>query len=224
MIKVILFDLDGTLYKSDEVYQKFAEAAYYTYAKIKKTSIKQAKEILEKRRDEMKKEKGYSIPYTLALLSFGIPIEEWHKENIKFFNAGDYLKRDDRLKEILSKLKDNYKLGVFTNNNRVQTERILKALGIEKLFDFKFTYESFNLIKPDPEVFKHILKKIDVKPQECLMVGDRYYVDLVPAKEQGMEIFEVKGPEDIYQLLRICKKSCNNGQVISPLTFSVLLL
>lgn len=203
MLKIILFDLDGTLYTSPEVYQKFAEAAYHTYAKIKNTTIEKAKEILENRREEMKKEKGYAVPYTLALLSFGIPIEEWHRENIKFFNAGDYLKKDEKLKGVLVKLKERYKLGVFTNNNRIQTERIIKKLGIDKLFDYIFTYESFKLIKPDPEIFKLIIKELNVRPEECLMVGDRYYVDLVPAKEQGMEIYEVKGPEDIVKLLEI---------------------
>ncbi len=198
MIKVIIFDLDGTLYKSAEVYQKFAEAAYYTYAKLKKSTIEQAREILETRREEMKRKKGYAVPYTLALLSFGIPIEEWHKENIKFFNAGDYLKKDERLKEALSRLKGRYKLAVFTNNNKIQTERILKGLGIENLFDYILTYETFRLLKPDPEIFRKVIETLGVKPEECLMVGDRYAVDLNPAKELGMEICEVAGPEDIY--------------------------
>ncbi|MCX7994179.1 MAG: HAD family hydrolase [candidate division WOR-3 bacterium] len=201
MVKIIIFDLDGTLYNSTEVYQKFAEAAYYTYARIKNTDIEQAKDIIEKRREEMRNEKGFAVPYTLALLSFGISIEEWHKENINYFNAGDYLKRDEGLRSILVRLKEKYKLAVFTNNNRIQTERILEALGIKELFDYIFTYENFKRIKPDPEVFKQIIRALNFKPEECMMVGDRYYVDLLPAKEQGMEIFEVKGPEDIAHLL-----------------------
>ncbi|MEO0205839.1 MAG: HAD family hydrolase [candidate division WOR-3 bacterium] len=203
VLKVIIFDLDGTLYTSSEIYQKFAEAAYHTYAKIKHTNIEQAKEILETRREEMKKEKGYAVPYTLALLSFGIPIEEWHRENINFFDAGDYLKKDEKLRKVLLRLKERFELAVFTNNNRIQTERILKKLDIENLFDHIYTYESFRLIKPDPEIFKLIIRELKVKPEECLMVGDRYYVDLLPAKEQGMQIHEVKGPEDISELLRI---------------------
>ncbi|MEO0137778.1 MAG: HAD family hydrolase [candidate division WOR-3 bacterium] len=201
MVKVIIFDLDGTLYTSPEVYQKFAEAAYHTYAKIKNTTLEQAKETLEKRRAEIKEEKGYPIPYTLALLSFGIPIEEWHNENIKYFDAGDYLKPDQELQGVLKKLKAKYKLAVFTNNNRIQTERILNALGIKALFDYIFTYENFRLIKPDPRVFQFLVKEIGFKPEECLMVGDRYHVDLLPAKEQGMAIFEVRGPADIAKLL-----------------------
>jgi len=203
MLKIILFDLDGTLYTSSEVYQRFADAAYHTYAKVKNTTIEKAKEILEESREKMKRERGYAVPYTLALLSFGISIEEWHKENIKFFNAGDYLSEDKILKDVLKKLKKRYRLAVFTNNNRIQTQRILKALGIDKLFDYIFTYESFKLIKPDPKIFRLIIKELNVKPEECLMVGDRYYVDLAPAKEQGMNIYEVSGPEDIKSLLKV---------------------
>ncbi|MEO0142519.1 MAG: HAD family hydrolase [candidate division WOR-3 bacterium] len=210
MLKIIIFDLDGTLYTSTEVYQKFAEAAYHTYAKLKNTTIEQAKEILERRREELKRERGYAVPYTLALLSFGIPIEEWHKENIKFFNAGDYLKPNSELKDVLIQLKKRYKLAVFTNNNRIQTQRILKAIGIEALFDYVFTYESFNLIKPDPKIFKMVIKRLKVKPEECLMVGDRYDVDLNPAKELGMKIYEVKGPKDIdyHHLVSSCIPNC----------------
>lgn len=203
-LKVIIFDLDGTLYKSPEIYQKFAEAAYYTYAKLRKTTIEQAKSILEKRREEMRKQKGYPVPYTLALLSFDIPIEEWHKKNIKFFDAGSYLKPDIQLKQVLKELKKVYQLVVLTNNNRIQTERILRTLGIKELFSHIFTYETFKLIKPNLEIFRQVIEKLNLKPDECMMVGDRYEVDLVPAKEIGMQIFEVKGPDDISKLLKFC--------------------
>lgn len=200
MLKIVLFDLDGTLYKNAEVYQKFAEAAYHTYARIKHTTIERAKEILETKREELRKQRGYAVPYTLALIAFNIPIEKWHEENTKFFDAGMYLSEDKKLQNFLKELKKRYKLGVLTNNNKIQTERILKKLKIEELFDFIFTYESFKLIKPDLEIFKKVINKIGVKPDECLMVGDRYDVDLMPAKEVGMQIFEVKGPEDIENL------------------------
>ncbi|MGQ9465175.1 MAG: HAD family hydrolase [bacterium] len=204
-LKVIIFDLDGTLYKSPEIYQKFAEAAYYTYAKLRKTTIEQAKSILETRREEIKRQRGYPVPYTLALLSLDIPIEAWHKENIKFFDPGKYLQPDIQLKRILKELKIVYQLAVLTNNNRIQTDRILRALGIKDLFSHIFTYETFKLIKPNLEIFRQVIQKLNLRPEECMMVGDRYDVDLVPAKEIGMQIFEVKGPEDISKLPPLTK-------------------
>ncbi len=203
MLKAIIFDLDGTLYKSPEVYQQFAEAAYHTYAKIKNTTKEKAKEILEKKREELRKIRGFPVPYTLALIEFGISIEKWHEENIAFFDAGAFLKPDTELKQVLQKLKQKYIIAVLTNNNKIQTDRILGALDIKDLFDYIFTYESFKLIKPNPEIFRNVVNKLGLKPDECLMVGDRYDVDLVPAKEIGMKIYEVKGPEQIPDLLEI---------------------
>jgi len=200
MIKVILFDLDGTLYKSSEIKDKFAEAAYHTLAKFKKISLAEAQTIVEERRAELKKKDGYSVPYTLTLVHYGVPIEYWHKENIKFFDPRDYLTKDHNFKRCLLKLKKRYRLAILTNNNDTQTERILEALGLHELFDEVFTYNSFKLLKPNVQFFKKAAQELAVKPAECLVVGDRYSVDLNPAKRLGMQIYEVKGPDDIYSL------------------------
>jgi len=197
MIKNIIFDLDGTLYNSPEVFRKFAEAAYYTYAKVTKTPIEDAKKILEDRRAELARQKGFAVPYTLALISYGIPIETWHEENVAFFDPADFLIPNPGLRDFLLALKEKYRLAVLTNNNKIQTRRIIKSLGLDGVFHDVFTFNTFNLLKPDPGILKGVLERLGARPEECLMVGDRYEVDLIPARELGMQIREVKGPEDI---------------------------
>ena len=201
MIKVIFFDLDGTLYKSNEIRQAFSEAAYHTLARFKNIPLEKAQAIIEDRRTELGKKQGSPVPYTLTLVSCGIPIELWHKENIAFFDPRDYLSKDKKLKQNMLMLKEQYRLAILTNNNDIQTERIIEALDILNLFDKVFTYNSFNLLKPDLNFFKKAAHEMGVKPQECCMIGDRYDVDLNPAKELGMQIYEVKGPEDINNLV-----------------------
>jgi HAD superfamily hydrolase (TIGR01509 family) len=56
-------------------------------------------------------------------------------------------------------------------------------------------------MKPNPDFFKKAAKEMGVKPKECLVVGDRYSVDLIPAQDLGMQIYEVKGPDDIKKLI-----------------------
>ncbi len=201
MIKVILFDLDGTLYKNPEVRKKFAEAAYHALAKLKKISVEEAKSMIEERRENLKEKHGFPVPYTLTLIRFGMPVEMWHKENIDFFDPRDYLSQNGELKEMLLGLRKRCRLAILTNNNEVQAQRILEALEVRDLFDRVFSYNSFKTMKPNPDFFKKAAKEMDVNPDECLVVGDRYSVDLIPAQDLGMKIYEVKGPDDIKKLI-----------------------
>lgn len=200
MIKAIIFDMDGTLYTNTDIKEQFAKAAYSTLAKSDNISIDQAQDLIEKRRAELKAKSGFPVPYTLTLKSFDIPIKVWHKENIAFFDPRDFLHKDERLKASLVKLKRNHRLAVMTNNNRIQTERVIEALELNGLFDRVFTFNSFEILKPELEFFKKAAAELGIEPKACLYVGDRYDVDLQPAQEIGMQIFKVEGPEDIYNM------------------------
>lgn len=207
MIKAIIFDMDGTLYKNTDIKEQFAKAAYYTLAKSDNIPIGQAQDLIEERRAELKAKSGFPVPYTLTLKSFDIPIKVWHKGNIAFFDPRNFLHKDEKLKASLVKLKKNHRLAVMTNNNRIQTERVIEALELDGLFDRVFTFNSFEILKPELEFFKKAAAELGIEPKTCLYVGDRYDVDLQPAQEIGMQIFEVKGPEDIYDLAnKILKK------------------
>ncbi|UCG30942.1 MAG: HAD family hydrolase [candidate division WOR-3 bacterium] len=201
MIKVILFDLDGTLYNSSEVRKKFAEAAYHALAKLKKIPVDKAKTMIEETREKLKEKHGFPVPYTLTLVRFGMPVEIWHKENISYFDPRDYLSANGELRKLLQGLKKRFKLAILTNNNEVQAERILQALKVQDLFDHVFTYNSFRTMKPNPKSFQEAARVMGVAPKECLVVGDRYNVDLIPAQDLGMKIYEVKGPEGIEKLV-----------------------
>lgn len=201
MLKTILFDLDGTLYNNTEVRDKFAAAAYHALAKMRKIPVEEARKLIEETREKLREKHGFPVPYTLTLVRFGMPVETWHRENIAFFDPRDYLSANGELKEVLSELKKRFRLAILTNNNEVQANRILQALNVQDVFDRVFTYNSFRTMKPNPKFFKEAAKAMGVKPNECLVVGDRYSVDLIPAQELGMKIYEVKGPDDIKKLI-----------------------
>lgn len=200
MIKYIIFDLDGTLYESPVIYEKFAAAAYHTYAQVFHVPEETARRRLEERREELKRQKGYAVPYTLALLSYGIDIETWHRMNADYFNPRDFLQPDHALRRFLLELKKKYRLAVLTNNSDIQTRRILEALTLDEIFDHVFTYNSFHLLKPDLAILKNVLMVMKAQPEECLMIGDRYEVDLAPAHAIGMQTAEARGSTGILSL------------------------
>jgi HAD superfamily hydrolase (TIGR01549 family) len=163
--------------------------------------VDEAAALIEDTREKLKEKHGFPVPYTLTLVRFGMPVEMWHEENIKFFDPRDYLSANGELREKLLDLKKRCRLAILTNNNQVQAGRILQALKVQDLFDRVFSYNSFKTMKPNPHFFKRAAKEMEVSLEECLVVGDRYSVDLIPAQNLGMQIYEVKGPDDISKLV-----------------------
>lgn len=55
-------------------------------------------------------------------------------------------------------------------------------------FDFITTYENSRFCKPNPDYYREILGKLNLKSEECLMVGNDVGEDMV-ARELGMNVF-----------------------------------
>lgn len=206
LVRVIFFDLDGTLYHSAVIREKFAEAAALTLKKFKGVSLDSARQLIHTMRQKLRLRYKDSVPYTLVLQALGISIDFWHEENIAYFDPRDFLEKDDRLRQCLVEMKTKYRLAVLTNNNATQAGRTLEALGIGDVFDEVFSYNTYRLLKPDSLFLHKALERCGVRPDECLFVGDRYMIDLEPAQSLGMHIYEVRGPEDIYKMHRIMTK------------------
>ena len=50
------------------------------------------------------------------------------------------------------------------------------------------TYENIGLCKPNPDYYREIMKRLGVRPEECLMVGNDATEDMAAA-ETGMRVF-----------------------------------
>ena len=63
----------------------------------------------------------------------------------------------------------------------------LNSAGIDDLFDVVVTHDDTGKNKPSKEPFLKACKDLDVKPEECLMVGDWPERDIQGAKDVGMK-------------------------------------
>jgi putative hydrolase of the HAD superfamily len=89
---------------------------------------------------------------------------------------------------VLLKLKRlGMKLALVTNG-MVQTQRHkVRLLGVEKFFDvIVYARECVTIEKPNPEVYRVVLKKLGVNAERALCVGDNPYTDFWGAKKLGM--------------------------------------
>ena len=71
----------------------------------------------------------------------------------------------------------------------IATESRIRWAGFEPDdFELYTTYEHFSHSKPNPAYYQDILDKLDLRPEECLMVGNDAQEDMA-AKELGIHVF-----------------------------------
>lgn len=87
--------------------------------------------------------------------------------------------------EILSRLKESYRLAMITNTSNVDLSR----LGMSDLFEEKLiiTAKKSHFRKPHPSIFKYAAKSIEIKPHQAVMVGNSWKNDIYGATRAGMD-------------------------------------
>lgn len=89
---------------------------------------------------------------------------------------------------------------LFTNATRAQAIAILKKIGVSKPsqnFKKMLTLDELPDAKPAPAAYDYLLKKLAIfKPSEILFIGDSLKNDILPAQKYGFEtIFITYGGE-----------------------------
>ena len=97
--------------------------------------------------------------------------------------------------EMLSVLKESYKLGIITNYMDGPTCRLVfEKLGYNEIFDSLVVSEELGFVKPAQVLFETALKETGSRPENSVMVGDTFGADVVGGNLAGMKTVLV----DIY--------------------------
>lgn len=182
-MKLIMIDLDGTLFNTKEV-------NYLAY-----------KEAIEPY--------GYDIDYKYYCefcngrhyLDF-LPqittqdkdvLSEMHKrKKMAYSTYLEYAKVNWALIDMVKACRDEYKVALVTTASKKNTYDILENFGLIELFDFILTHDDITKAKPDPEGFIIAMKKFGAKPEECIIFEDSD-VGIEAAEKTGATVFVVKG-------------------------------
>lgn len=97
-----------------------------------------------------------------------------------------------KAKEVLDKLGSRFRLALISNfyGNILS---VLDEFGLKSYFEAITESASVGLSKPDPKLYEHCLDCLQLKGEECVMVGDSYPKDIVPAKKLGFHTVWLKG-------------------------------
>lgn len=186
-IKAIIFDLDNTLY--DE--KLYIESALMNVARAfcLERDLNEQDVFNYLKNDWIKN--GERELFQRLLARYQIVINE---KNIKqlvtaYRNCKASLVPYSDVIETLCLLKSKgFKLGIITNGGKATQQNKINLLGIKHYFDtiiISGEWFSKDLWKPNKAPFYLCFKKLGVKPNECLYVGDKFDKDIVGASEAG---------------------------------------
>lgn len=188
MIKVVLFDLDDTLYNErDFVYSGFMEVAKYINKKYKFNLDEIYKKIIE---IFHKEGRGKIFNILCEIYS----IEEDIEQLVQVYRETQpdiTLYKDTR--DTLDKLKHSYKLGIITDGkNTVQWNKI-KALDVAKYIDKIIVTDDHgkDYWKPSEKPYIEMLEYFGGNPSEFVYIGDNPHKDFISCKKLGVHTIRI---------------------------------
>ncbi|HKI78641.1 MAG TPA: TIGR02253 family HAD-type hydrolase [Ignavibacteriaceae bacterium] len=190
MIKAVVFDLDNTLVDFMKMKRRSIEEAIPAMidAGLSITQTEANKVI-----DEIYKEQGIEYQQVFDMFLQRV----LNKIDYKILSAGIVAYRRAReaaltpyphVYSTLNKLlKMGIKMGILSDAPSKEAWLRLAYLNFHHIVDAVVTFEDTGERKPQPAPFLMVLKKLEVKPQEALMVGDWAERDIIGAKNLGMK-------------------------------------
>lgn len=223
MITAVVFDLDNTLVDFMAMKRQAIDAAIHA---MRDAGLKLSADEIQKRIDLIYAERGMEFQNVFDQLLF----DEFSKVDYKILASGVIAYRRAReaalvpyqhvSTTLMELMKLHLKLGVVSDAPAREAWLRLCYLNFHHIFDAVVTFEDTGARKPSPEPFKEVLRRLGVKPQEALMVGDWAERDVVGAAQVGMKtIFARYGDtfgtqvsnadyevDDVAQIIEIVKK------------------
>lgn len=167
MKKAVIFDMDGLMIDSERVtyneyVKKLAQLGHHDFTE-------------ELYRNCLGKNKQGICQVFIDHYDQDFPMDEvwddvhvWIDESLR-----QYVPKKKGLVELLEYLKaNNYKTIVATSSGRARVDEILKNADLTKYFDDTICGDEVTHGKPHPEIFLTACQKLDVKPEEALVLED----------------------------------------------------
>lgn len=122
--------------------------------------------------------------------------------NLAFKDWYDILRPIEETVELLKNLKENgYNIYYLSNFHEIAFREVTTKNKFFELFDGGVVSYAEKLIKPEEEIYKLILKRYNLKPEETIFIDDTK-VNVDGASKLGIEAIFLKNPKDLRESLR----------------------
>jgi HAD superfamily hydrolase (TIGR01549 family) len=179
MPKAVIFDVDGTLVDSVDLHAHAWVDAFRDFGH--QVDFKQMRAQIGKGGDEL-------MPVFLSeaeLKEYGEELENHRRQILK----EQYLPRVKgfpQVRELFKRvLEDGKKIVLASSAKKDELEVYKKAAGIEDLIRAETSADDADRSKPHPDIFEEAVKRLLVRPEEAIVIGDTPY-DAEAAAKAGL--------------------------------------
>jgi len=212
-IKAVIFDFIGTLanvknYNLEDskmkLYRAIVDAGFEVGAESFLEAYSQAHERYRVIRYEKLREVTNAVWISEALNNLGFQTnpEDMHIKTAVNVFFEDYIKSLELrqyAKGMLKKISTDYKLGLVSNFTYAPVIYAgLRRVGISQFFNAILVSEEVGWRKPHMKIFEETLRRLKVKAEEAIYVGDSPLEDISGAKAVGMKTIFV--PSQFYSI------------------------
>ncbi|WP_028559729.1 HAD family hydrolase [Paenibacillus pinihumi] len=184
-IQAVIFDLDNTLLDRSITFRRFTNAFLATHLPHLNETEELANRIIDLDQD------GYTDKRVLfSQLLDELPWEQKPElQELMEFYKSEYVKSAvlmEQAVEVLGHLRSKYKTGMITNGQTLIQYGKIDQLELRSHFDTIIVSEEAGIKKPDPKIFEMAVNRLNVKPEQCIFVGDHPVNDIEGAAAAGM--------------------------------------
>jgi beta-phosphoglucomutase len=192
-IKAIIFDMDGVLIDAKEWHYESLNTALGIFgAEISRYDhLVTFDGLPTKKKLEMLSLEG---GFPKGLHQFVNDLKQQHTMEIVYSNCKPVFHHQ----YALSKLKaEGYRLAVGSNSVRKTIEIMMEKSGLVGYLDFFLSNQDVSKSKPDPEIYIAAIERLNLKPEECLIVEDNEN-GIKAAIASGAHLLKVDSPDDVH--------------------------
>lgn len=194
MIRYILFDLGKVIlnFNHYRISERLTKYSAFPKAKIHRVIFKTPKEIAF--------EKGKLSPKVFySFIKNSLKLKLTYSEFLPLWN--DIFWPKPGMAALTAKLGKKYPLGMLSNTNKLHFDYVKKKYPVISRFDDYYLSYKLGLRKPDSKIYKAVLKRTGLKPEEIV------YFDDIPeyvraAKKLGINAFVMKTAAECGKIIR----------------------
>ncbi len=216
MVKAVIFDLDNTLCNSTVVIENSLRNIFIKNLKyFPNKSVEDLISINIKTFEKLISDPNVPLSAAIIRVWFEVFEQLQIKPPLKIIlqliehirsETNKKVRLIDGTLELINHLKSkDIKIGILTNGIFIDQAEKLVKLKLDGFVDYLVTSDMCASNKPDPKIFKYILNKMRVSPDQVLMIGDDIVADIKGANNLGIKTIYLKNGGPVNPNMKLVK-------------------